>query len=210
MRASWGLAVDDARCVVVVPARLTRWKGQLVLLDAVATLSRQEAVKVIVAGDAQGRDAYLAEINAKIAEKKLQQCVAIVGHIGQMSVAFAASDIAVFPVIEPEAFGRGAVEAQAMGLPVIASRLGGYTETIIDGETGLHVAAGDAAALAQAIERMIAAGAEARRTMGEHARQRARNLYTKTALQNATLEIYHRLLSESRESAASGSSGERG
>lgn len=210
MRASWGLAVDDARCVVVVPARLTRWKGQLVLLDAVATLSRQEAVKVIVAGDAQGRDAYLAEINAKIAEKKLQQCVAIVGHIGQMSVAFAASDIAVFPVIEPEAFGRGAVEAQAMGLPVIASRLGGYTETIIDGETGLLVAAGDAAALAQAIERMIAAGAEARRTMGEHARQRARNLYTKTALQNATLEIYHRLLSESRESAASGSSGERG
>ena len=127
-----------------------------------------------------------------------------------MAVAVAASDIAVFPVIEPEAFGRGAVEAQAMGLPVIASRLGGYTETVIDGETGLLVEAGDAVALAQAIERMISAGGEARRAMGARGRERARALYTKTALQNATLEIYHRLLSESRESGASGSGGEHG
>ncbi len=213
MRASWGLAVDDARCVVIAPARLTRWKGQLVLLDAVAALSKQDAVKVVIAGDAQGRDAYLAEMNAKIAEKKLQQVVAIAGHIGQMSAAFAASDIAVFPVIEPEAFGRGAVEAQAMGLPVIASKLGGYAETIIDGETGFLIAAGDVDALTRAIERIVGAGAEARRAMGARGSERARALYTKVALQNATLEIYHRLLSESGESSGSvsaqGSGGER-
>lgn len=212
MRAAWGLGDSDTRCVAIAPARLTRWKGQLVLIEAAKLLTarRPGAVKIIFAGDSQGRESYVSEMTSLIAENKLQDVVAIAGHLGHMPTAFAASDIAVFPVIEPEAFGRGAVEAQAMGLPVIASRLGGYTETIIDGETGFLAPAGDAAALAQAIERMIAAGGEARRAMGERGRQRARELYTKTALQNATLEIYHRLLSESRESGASGSNGERG
>jgi glycosyltransferase involved in cell wall biosynthesis len=204
MRASWGLAAQDARCVIIAPARLTRWKGQLILIEAAALLARAMpgAFKIIIAGDAQGRDAYVAEMKAGIAENALHETVAIAGHIGHMPSAFAASDIAVFPVIEPEAFGRGAVEAQAMRVPVIASKLGGYTETVIDGETGLLAAPGDARALAAAMARLVAAGADNRRAMGARGQIRVRNSYTKAALQRATLAIYQRLVRESGESAA--------
>jgi glycosyltransferase involved in cell wall biosynthesis len=102
----------------------------------------------------------------------------------------------VFPVIEPEAFGRGAVEAQAMGVPVIASNIGGYTETVVEGETGFLVPPGNAAALAVAIERLMDTGPGARVEMGRKGRERVRRLYSKAALQSATLALYQRLLSE--------------
>jgi glycosyltransferase involved in cell wall biosynthesis len=198
MRAAWGVAVGDTRMVLIAPARLTRWKGQLVLIEALALLQqrRPNAVKAIIAGDAQGRMAYVQDMSAAIAAAGLGDNIAIVGHMAHMPQAFAASDAAVFPVIEPEAFGRGAVEAQVMSVPVIASKLGGYTETILDGDTGALVAPGDAAALAAAIERMVDAGAETRANMGERGMNRARLLYAKSALQSSTLQVYDRLLGD--------------
>jgi len=198
MRADWGLGGDDARCVIIAPARLTRWKGHLILIEAAKTVAQRRpgAIKLIIAGDAQGRQSYVKEIKAAIAAAQLQEVVALVGHVAQMPTAFAASDIAVFPVIEAEAFGRGAVEAQAMGVPAIASNLGGYTETIVEGETGFLVPSGAAQALAGAIERTIDLGPEARAAMGRLGRDRARSLYSKTALQTATLAVYQRLLRE--------------
>jgi glycosyltransferase involved in cell wall biosynthesis len=196
MRTSWNVAIEDARCVVLVPARLTRWKGQLVLIEAIGMIEKRRpgALKVIIAGDAQGRVAYVDEMKAAIEKHRLQDVVAIAGHIGNMPVAFAAADIAVFPVIEPEAFGRGAIEAQAMGVPVIASNLGGFTETIVEGETGFLAPPGVAAALAGVIERMMDAGAQIRKQMGGRGRDRVRQLYAKTTLQTATLSVYRRLL----------------
>ncbi|MFT3729102.1 MAG: glycosyltransferase family 4 protein [Terricaulis sp.] len=196
IRTLWNVGVKDARCVVIAPARLTRWKGQLVLIEAVRMIEarRPGALKVIIAGDAQGRTSYLQEMVAAITAAGLQEVVAIVGHVDKMPVAFAASDIAVFPVTEPEAFGRGAVEAQAMGVPVIASNLGGFTETIVEGETGLLVPPGIAVALAGVLERMIDLGPEARAAMGHLGADRARSLYSTAALQEATLGVYQRLL----------------
>lgn len=195
-RGDWGLGASDARLVVIAPARLTRWKGQLVLIDAVKMIEarRPGALKVILAGDPQGRQGYVNELKSQIDAAGLREVVALVGHVGQMPTAFAASDIAVFPVIEAEAFGRGAVESQAMGVPVIATNLGGYTETIIEGETGFLVPPGAAQALAGAIERMMDLGPEARAAMGRRGRDRVRTQYSKTALQTATLAVYQRLL----------------
>ena len=137
---------------------------------------------------------YLQEIQATIDAAGLREVVALVGHVDTMPAAFAASDIAVFPVTEAEAFGRGAVEAQAMGVPVIASNLGGFTETVVDGETGLLVPPGVALALAAALERMVDMSEDERREMGERARVRARQLYATSTLQSATLAVYRRLL----------------
>ncbi|MGD9968254.1 MAG: glycosyltransferase family 4 protein [Hyphomonadaceae bacterium] len=205
LRAQWG--VGEHQCIVIVPARLTRWKGQLILIEAMKLFEarRPGAVKVIIAGDDQGRRAYTQEMLAAITAAKLQDAVAVVGHLRQMPLAFAASDLAVFPVIEPEAFGRGAIEAQAMGVPVIASNLGGYTETVLEGQTGFLVPAGAAAPLCGAIERMIDAGSEARGEMGRRGRDRVRSVYSKSALQSATLAVYQRVLSEAenRKSAKS-------
>lgn len=200
-RAGWNVAPNDARCVLIAPARLTRWKGQLVLIDAIAMIEKRRpgALKVILAGDAQGRAGYVEEMNAAIEKSELRDVVAVVGHLRHMNLAFAASDLAVFPVTEPEAFGRGAVEAQAMGVPVIATNLGGYTETVVEGETGFLVPPGAAHALAGAIERMLDLGAEQRAAMGRKGRDRVRQLYSKEALQTATMAVYQRVL---RDAAA--------
>jgi glycosyltransferase involved in cell wall biosynthesis len=206
LRASWGVGERDARCVIIVPARLTRWKGQLVLIDAIQELNarRPGAVKVVIAGDAQGRTAYVEEMRHAINKAQLQEVVAIVGHIRHMPEAFAASDLAVFPVIEPEAFGRGAVEAQAMGVPVVAAQIGGFTETIVDNETGLLVPPGSASALANALERMLDLGREARVAMGKRGAERARRMYSTAALQSATLSVYQSLLRKRRDSKHAG------
>jgi glycosyltransferase involved in cell wall biosynthesis len=196
VRAGWGLRGGDKRLAIILPGRLTRWKGQTVLIEAIAQLQarRPGLVKVILAGDPQGRRGYVQELHAQILRNGLRDVVAIVGHLGQMQVAFAASDVAVFPSVEPEAFGRGAVEAQAMGLPVIAANHGGLAETIVDGETGILTQPADADALAEAIERIVDMGADARASMGANGRARVRRLYTKAALQQATLAVYDRLL----------------
>jgi glycosyltransferase involved in cell wall biosynthesis len=201
MRAAWRVAADDSRLVVLAPARLTRWKGQLVLIEAIKLIEQRRpgTVKLIFAGDAQGRTTYLRAMQAAIDAGGLQETVAVVGHVDTMPAAFAASDIAVFPVTEAEAFGRGAVEAQAMGVPVVASNIGGFTETIVDNETGLLVPPAVPIALAGAIERLADMGGEARREMGRRARARATQLYSVAALQSATLAVYRRLL----EAAAS-------
>ena len=201
VRASWSVAPGDARCVMIAPARLTRWKGQLPLIEAVAMVEQRRpgALKLVLAGDPQGRQSYVAEMNAAIDKHALHDVVAVTGHLRHMPLAFAASDFALFPVIEPEAFGRGAVEAQAMGVPVIASNLGGFTETVVEGETGFLVPPGASMALAGAIERMMDLGPEARAAMGAKGRERVQRLYSKTALQTATLAVYQRVLREAAE-----------
>lgn len=200
-RADWGLAPKDARCVVIAPARLTRWKGQLVLIEAIKMIEarRPGGLKVILAGDPQGRQGYVAELNDAIRAAGLEQVISLVGHVQDMPLAFAASDIAAFPVIEAEAFGRGAIEAQAMGVPVIATNLGGYTETVIEGETGFLVPPGAAQALAGAIERSVDLGPAARAQMGRNGQARVQNLYSKAALQTATLAVYQRLLRDAEQ-----------
>ena len=204
MRASWNVAANDARVIIFAPARLTRWKGQLVLIEAIAMIEKRRpgAVKLVFAGDAQGRNSYVDDMTSAIEAHGLRETVALAGHLRQMPEAFAASDIAVFPVIEPEAFGRGAIEAQAMGVPVVASDLGGFTETVRDGETGLLTPPGNAAALAAAIERMIDIGPEKRAEMGRKGMMRAKALYSTAALQSATLAVYQRVLRERAEARA--------
>jgi glycosyltransferase involved in cell wall biosynthesis len=195
-RALWGVAEGASRLVILLPARLTRWKGQLVLIDAAARLDsrRPGSVQVILAGDAQGRTRYVEELKAAIAIGGLSERALIVGHVDAIAAALAASDVVVLPSIEPEAFGRGAIEAQAMARPVVAAAHGGLAETIVDGETGLLVPPGDAQALAGALERLIDMGPAARSEMGRRGRERAMRLYTTTAMQAATLQVYDRLL----------------
>ncbi len=196
MRSAWRVDSDDSRCVVIAPARLTRWKGQLVLIEAAKLIEQRRpgTLKIIIAGDAQGRHNYVREMQTAIEAGGLREVVAVVGHIDTMAAALAACDLAVFPVTEAEAFGRGAVEAQAMGVPVIASNLGGVTETIVDGETGFLVPPGVGLALAAAIERYVDMSEGERREMGARARERAHRLYATSTLQSATLAVYRRLL----------------
>jgi glycosyltransferase involved in cell wall biosynthesis len=197
-RAHWNAAADEI--VILLPGRLTRWKGQLVFIAALAQLGREGAlrnVKAIIAGDAQGRDSYHDELRRAIAVNGLQDIVWIVPHMTDMPAAYLASDIVVSASIDPEAFGRVAAEAGATGRVVVATDHGGARETVLAGRSGLLVPPGNAAALATALRTLLGKTAEERERMGEEGRAHVRANFSLTRMCDDTIALYRALLSES-------------
>jgi glycosyltransferase involved in cell wall biosynthesis len=182
---------------VLLAGRLTRWKGQALMVEAMTVLKArgEDRVLLLLAGDDQGRKGYRAELEAAIAAAGLQDAVKLVGHCDDMPAAYLLADLAIAPSLEPEAFGRTAVEPQVMGRPAMASDHGATRETILPGETGWLVAPGDAEAWADALLEACDIGAAGRQTLGQAARLRARRLYSVDAMCEATLNVYARVLS---------------
>lgn len=196
LRESWGVP-PEAR-LVMQAARLTRWKGQDVLIAAAALLSEQSwfrDVRIVLAGDDQGRTAYREALLARIARAGLNGRVILAGHCADMPAAFAAAQLAVVPSIEPEAFGRVSVEAQAMGCPVIVSEIGALPETLrrSGDASGWVVPPADPGALAQAMAMALGLSPTQRARMNAAARANAAT-FSKTALQRKTLQVYDALL----------------
>lgn len=196
MRRLWGVSDDDARPIVLLPGRVTRWKGQALFIDAASRLEAEMPGRAlyVIAGDAQGRTAYVRELEDLCAARGLGDRVKLVGHLTDMPAALAASSIAVFPSLDPEAFGRAAVEAQAMGVPVIVAAHGGLIETVIDDVTGFHVPPGDVDAFAAALHGVLDMPDAARKKLGAAGLAHVRATYSTSALQTATIEVYRRLL----------------
>ena len=179
-------------CRVLLPGRLTAWKGQGVLIEAARRLQGEPglpALRVALVGDAQGREAYEGSLRAMIEEADLARVVHLAGPAPDMPAAYAWSDIVVSASTRPEAFGRVAVEAMAMGRPVVATAHGGSLETVADAETGTLVPPGDADALAEAIG-ALARDPAARAAMGARGRTRARRHFSTDAMVTATLNVY--------------------
>jgi glycosyltransferase involved in cell wall biosynthesis len=195
VRQRWGIA-DDPRVTLLLPGRLTEWKGQLVAIEALGLMSVQElkGLVLVLAGDPQGRAAYVTKLEDAILDYKLGGTVILAEHERDMPAACLAADIVLTPSIRPEAFGRVAVEASAMGRPVIVADHGGGRETVIEGETGARAEPGDPAALAGAIRAFLDVGASARAGMGKAGQAHVRAHFSKQGLQAATLNVYKRLL----------------
>lgn len=196
LRQAWGVAPDERRLKVLLAGRLTRWKGQALLVEAMALLKArgQNKILLLLVGDDQGRKGYRAELTTAIAAAGLEDAVKLVGHCDDMPAAYLLADLAIAPSLEPEAFGRTAVEPQVMGRPVLASDHGATRETVVPGETGWLVKPGDAQAWADALLAACETGAAGRQTMGLAARTRARRLYSVDAMCEATLRVYARVL----------------
>lgn len=201
MRRAW-LAAPEER-IVLLAARLTPWKGQKVLIEAASILrarGRRDVVFVL-AGDPQGRDSYVAELDRMIAEANLGGTVRRVGHVTDMPAALLASAIVVVPSTEPEAFGRVAVEAQAMGVPVVVSNLGAVPETVLappqvrpEARTGWRVEPGNAEAMADAIAAALDLRASAREAMAARARHHVEMKFSLETMVSETLDCYIALL----------------
>ena len=196
LKARWAIAANDARVRFILAGRLSRWKGQRLLIDAAQILKARHGVDflIILAGDDQGRSGYRHELEAAIAAAGLGEAVRLVGHCDDMPAAYLATDIACAPSLDPEPFGRTAVEPQAMGRPIIAADHGAPRETVVAGETGWLFKPGDADALAAVMGEAIAAGPERRARMGAAGQARARRLYSAAAMCEATLDVYVGLL----------------
>ena len=192
LAAQWRLS-DGAR-TVVLPGRLTAWKGHAVLLDAIARLGRPEVMCVLV-GSHQGRHRYAEGLRRQAMQLGIGERVRLVGPCDDMPAALALADVVVHASTQAEAFGRVVIEAQAMARPVIAADLGGPVETVRHGETGWRVAPNDPLALAQAIGVALDMDPAERAALGQRARA---SVPTVRAMQDATLEVYRTVLTERR------------
>jgi len=190
LRRDWGASPEDA--VILLPARLTRWKGQAFFIDALAGFAGKDHSLLVCLGDPQGRDAYVEDL--KEAAQAGDVRLALPGHARDMKTAYAAADVVVCPSLDPEAFGRTAAEAQAMGAPVIASAHGGACEVVAPGETGWLATPGDLDAWRSALEAALQQGADARDAMAKAARKRIMAQFSTAALQSATLRVYRELI----------------
>lgn len=202
LRESWSVVGDVP--VVLQAARLTGWKGQSVLIEAAGLLKAKgrlgDAV-FILAGDAQGRDGYAEGLRSRIRALGLDATVRLVGHVEDIAAAFVAARVTVVASTEPEAFGRTATEAQAMGCPVIATRIGAPPETVLaepavdrDAVTGWLVPPGDAAALAEALDAALALSEKDRAALGERAMANVATRFSLEAMKRSTLSVYDALL----------------
>jgi len=185
--------LGDGLPVVMLPGRLTRWKGQTVFLEAVARLKRKDLRCVLVGSD-QGRADYRRELDDIIARHDLGGVVRLVDHCADMPAAYMLTDVVVSASTDPEAFGRVIPEAQALGRPVIATDHGGARETVIEGETGWLTPPADAEALADAIGRVLALTPAARQAVAEKAIANVRRNFSKDAMCARTLEVYNEVL----------------
>lgn len=195
---AWGVAGPESAFRLLLPARLTAWKGQTAAIEAVARLvgARRRAsgqspdLQLVLAGSPQGRDAYVEALRREIETRGVRTMVHLVGDCADMPAAIAWADVVLSPSLRPEAFGRVAVEAGAMGKPVIASDHGGARETVVDGVTGILTPPGDVEAIADAIASLMAMSGSERAAIGARARSRIEQRYSADSMRRATLEAY--------------------
>ncbi len=201
LRAAWG--VEPHQRIVLLAARLTSWKGQRVLIEAAKLLAQRglQDTVFILAGDPQGREAYARELDGLIAAGGLEAIVKRVGHVIDMPAAFMAASVVTVPSTEPEAFGRSAVEAQAIGAPVVVSNLGAVPETVLappqaeaSQRTGWRVPPNDAPALADALETALAMLPSARAAMAGRARLHVEQNFGLDRMVRQTLDVYLAIL----------------
>jgi glycosyltransferase involved in cell wall biosynthesis len=184
--------VPDGAAVVMLPGRLTRWKGGLELIDAVAELGRPDVCCLLVG--AEQRRGFRRQLEAAIQKHGLGCQFRIVEECRDMPAAYVLADVVVSASTDPEGFGRTIVEAQAMGRPVIATDHGGSRETVIPGSTGWLVPPSDSQALARAIGEALALDHAERRALAGRARAHVAAGFTREAMCGRTIDIYEELL----------------
>ena len=184
--------LPDGASVVMLPARLTRWKGGLDFITAIAALGRRDICCLLV-GPEQRRG-FRRELEAAIERHDLSGLFRIVEDCRDMPAAYMLADVVVSASSDPEGFGRTIVEAQAMGRPVVATDHGGSRETIEPGVTGWLVPPRDPAALAEAIGEALTLGTSERSLFARRAIAHVASRFTREVMCARTIEVYEELL----------------
>jgi glycosyltransferase involved in cell wall biosynthesis len=187
--------IEDGAPIILLPGRLTRWKGHHVLLQAMAQLNRPDVFCVLLGSD-QGRSEYRQELEKMISDLNLTGQVRIIDHCNDMPAAYMISSVIVSASTDPEGFGRVPVEAQAMGRPIIATDHGGAQETIVRGQTGWLIPPGDAVALAEAVRQSLALTPQQRSVLATNSMYHIAQNFTREKMCEETLNVYAELLNE--------------
>jgi len=193
--------LPDGVPVVMLPGRLTRWKGQTVFIEAIAKLGREDICAVMIGSD-QGRAAYREELEEQIRARDLGGVLRLVDEAADMPAALMLADVVVSASTDPEAFGRVIAEAGAMGRPVIATDHGGAREQVLAKKTGWLVPPGDPDALAAAIERAVTINKGVRTRMSRAAIAHVRENFSKTTMCEETIALYREVMAEAQPSCS--------
>ena len=141
-----------------MPGRLTTWKGQALFIEALNLVNKDfknQPFYAVILGSDQGRDIYAKKIKRLSEQYRLTRQLKFIDHCKNMPLAYKISDLIVSASIEPEAFGRVAVEAQSMEKPIIASDIGGSNETIVNNKTGFLFESENAESLSKKIVEVL-------------------------------------------------------
>ena len=189
--------INKEKKIILMPGRLTSWKGQKLLIEAINLVKIElgyEAFHVVILGDDQGRDLYKKELVRLTEQYRLTNQIKFIKHCKDMALAYKVSDIIMSASIEPEAFGRVAVEAQSMEKLIIASNIGGSNETIIDEKTGFLFESGDAHSLSKKIIKAITMDETSLNLIGKEGRKNIIKKFNVEKMCFSTYSEYKRLL----------------
>ena len=184
--------IPEDSFVVLLPGRITRWKGHMLLIEAIFKLQRSDIICLFV-GDSQGRNKYYAELEKILDKFKLKNNFRIIPNQSDMATIYKLADVVVSSSLDPEAFGRVIVEAQAMGRPTISANHGGGSEIIIDGLTGWLFKPGDADDLSDKINKALSLNKDNRDKLAINAIKRAKLNFNNETMCAKTLQVYAEL-----------------
>ncbi len=188
--------IAEDKPVILLPGRITRWKGQHLLIEALAKMTNRNFY-CIIAGDSQGRQKYMSYLESLVKKYHLEQNVAFFGRYSDVPALMMVSNVILSTAIEPEAFGRIAIEGQAMGKIVIASDIGGSLDTVVDGVTGKLFKSNDAQSLADALDWALELPMVKSKKISAAGIKNVREHFTKQIMCDKTIEVYKELANAS-------------
>ena len=189
--------IEKDKKIILLPGRLTGWKGQEVFIEAINLVNIElgyEAFYAVILGSDQGRDLYKKKLIRLTEQYRLINQVKFIDHCKDMALAYKVSDIVVSASIEPEAFGRVAVEAQSMEKPIIASNIGGSNETVIDEKTGFLFESNNAKSLSQKILKILSMDEASLNSIGREGRKNIIQKFNVEKMCFSTYSEYKRIL----------------
>ena len=189
--------IEENKKIILLPGRLTPWKGQELFLEAVRLVNVQlgyEAFYAVILGSDQGRDLYKKKLVRLTEQYRLTKQVKFIDHCKDMALAYKISDIVISSSIEPESFGRVSVEAQSMKKIIIASNIGGSNETVIDEKSGYLFESGNSESLSEKILKVLNLDDTTLKSVGNEGRKNTVNKFNVEKMCFSTYSEYKKLI----------------
>ena len=189
--------IDRNKFIILLPGRLTQWKGQKVFIEGIKLLKEKDntqSFECVILGSEQGRNVYKKQLVGLVQQYGLNNIIKFIDGCDEMPIAYKIANLTCSTSIEPEAFGRVAVEAQAMEVPILASNIGGTKETIIDNKTGFFFERGNPKDLAEKIFMIMQKDYNSLKFIGSEGRKNILKKFDVDKMCQTTFTEYNKLV----------------